>query len=360
MAEPSNVDEIDFPKQESPPQDHPHNEPRSSKRSQHSWLVVLIAIAVWIGANAGAIYYLDRYPANRAFWIIKEKWHRLAALEKPVDWMLLGDSSCNQGVVPSVWNKALHTRSINLCTIGNALLVDDVWMLSEHIERLGPPKNVMIIHVYDMWPRDFEVQLLGQMPLLFGFWDRMIPHVPISKHAAKDFFVGRYLPLYSQSESLKKVVRSALKDPTSVVHSDFHMDADGYMPWPRANPKMVVRDFREHQWIARRPFRISKPNREALDRLAELANTYKFNVYLSNSPMYEGGPRYPRLQQRLNKLFDTLDQWADKSPRVHVMRTIETYPAKAMLNFDHAIHPTAVDFTGRLARRVQASLESTP
>jgi hypothetical protein len=50
-------------------------------------------------------------------------------VDEPVDWLILGDSSVNQGVIPSIFEDEFGERAINLGTNGIMITLDDLWMI---------------------------------------------------------------------------------------------------------------------------------------------------------------------------------------------------------------------------------------
>ena len=70
-----------------------------------TWWKVLVELAgslvMLVCINLGMIWYLGNYTSNYGYWTIHQKWQLLEHLDQPVDWLILGDSSCNQGVMPA-------------------------------------------------------------------------------------------------------------------------------------------------------------------------------------------------------------------------------------------------------------------
>src|SRR5262245_9968724 len=91
---------------------------------------------------------------NLGYRVIQQKWEMLLDLKQPVDWIVLGESSGSEGVTPDIISQELGGKALNLCTIGNMLVVNDAWMLDKYIAKFGPPRGVVIVHVYDIWDRD--------------------------------------------------------------------------------------------------------------------------------------------------------------------------------------------------------------
>src|SRR5207253_10129783 len=141
------------------------------------WVLVCIIVA---GINLTLQWSLNRFPINSGHGLVQAKWNLLKRLPAPIDVLVLGDSSGNQGVVPQLLGAALGGTTINACTLADALIVNDAWMLDLYIRRLGPPKRVILVHVYDVWERDISYDVWAQIPLPWGFWSDLDPRLSLT------------------------------------------------------------------------------------------------------------------------------------------------------------------------------------
>ena len=162
--------------------------PIKSKEFVLSLIGTLIFVIIF---NFAAKLYLKENTTNRGYWLINKKWELLFKQKEPVDWLILGDSSCNQGVVPTIVNERLNTSSINLCTIGDMLSLDNSWMLEKYIQRVGVPKNILIVHVYDAWGRGINRPVFAQIPLNWGYWKQLEPKINFTKRETSQLFIHK-------------------------------------------------------------------------------------------------------------------------------------------------------------------------
>ncbi len=349
------TDETDIPRVDVPPRpDLPREKPTPSKWRHVAFVVASFVIAL-LATNEYASRYLGRYTSNRGYWIVHQKWELLEAQEEPVDWLILGDSSCNQGVMPQEWDKLTGGRSINLCSIGNMVTIDDAWMLERYIERHGPPKNVLIMHVYDMWHRDLNNALLGQIPLGYGFWNRFDPAVELTFDEWKSVVASRYLPLYSQNTSLKDAARKGLEQMSweAPFKRDFVMDEQGFMPWYTAYPRGVRGDVGGHlRFLRKSQFAMSADTRDGLRAIGELADEHKIAVHFVPSPVAQQLGRNPGFKKYRKALDTELGEFADAHDTVTHHPTVYQYPDGQMENADHVVFSAAKDLTRKLARDV--------
>lgn len=312
--------------------------------------VLVTAFVIVLGLNvlitiSGAVDRLDG-----GGYLIQEKWKILNSLDQPVDWVIVGDSSANQGVIPGQLGASLGGSAVNLATVGNLLLIDDVWMLDEYIGRLGAPKNVVIVHVYDMWRRDAQAAAFAKVPLAPGFWWSKKPSLSLSVSDSVELLAFRYLPLYQSKELLKRLV----KNPGKLLVSPRTIQPDGFTAVDEALPDEVESDYAVHKnFLAEQRYELSDANRQALDRLVELADSNGINVYIANSPIYEGLKADPNFQsyfENIQKLMIDLDA---RSPNIHyVLCNPPGFPKQSMTNIDHLTVEGAKSFTAQLTQSI--------
>ncbi|KYC41571.1 hypothetical protein WA1_16095 [Scytonema hofmannii PCC 7110] len=310
------------------------------------WVVILVIIA-----NFAAKWYLEKYTTNRGEWLIRAKWELLLNLQKPVDWLILGDSSCNQGVVPSVFNKVLNTTSINLCTIGNLTSLNDAWMLETYLKKFKPPQHILVVHVPEVWSRQFQTSLLAKIPLQWGDLQQLEPHLQLSFKQQLRILLEKYLPLYSSNRTLAKMVMFPLD--SFKISSNFKLEDDGFMIWNQANPSYVEQQKTEQiELLKNHEFQISSHNRLAIDKFIDLAEKFNFDIYLANSPIYKDLYENEQFQAYFNQVQKTLNAYADRTPRVHHIQKPITFAKEQMENADHVIYDAAKVYTKQLITEI--------
>lgn len=312
--------------------------------------VVVLTVLATVGVNALAGVALNELTTNRGYWLVHEKWSLLESLEAPVDWLLLGDSSCNQGVRPDVFEERLGETAVNLCTVGDLLAVNDAWMLERYIEEHGPPKHVLIVHVYDVWYRGLRFlnrqPLLAKIPLPWKFWEDLSPSVALDAKQERRLMLARYLPLWSENKTLA----SWLHHPSIVLDRDFGLTEDGFMPLEESNPKNVRKDSREHFAFTRTGRATMAPiNREALIAIDALAERHGFDVWIASSPVWEGVWRNQRFRAFFTATMKLIEDVAKGRPRMHVVLSRPlTFREDQMENVDHLTQDAAAIYTGRV------------
>jgi hypothetical protein len=309
-------------------------------------------IAFLVIFNVAAVVLLAVRPVNRGNWLVRAKWDLLDRTS-PVETLVLGDSSCNQGVVPAVLDAKLHTRSINLCTIGNMLAVNDAWMLDEYISAHGAPKRVVIVHVYDMWSRDADatfMRLLGKIPRGWGFWKRMTPALDLGISDLEDIVSSKFLPLHAETTSLQQWLTS----PGAAMRTRFAIDERGFMAVTEAAPKRVAQNLLKHE--RELPELTTEPtpiNHAALVALDELARTHHLDVTIALAPMVDELWAKAAMQRHVDGLRRAIRRMIGAGSPIRVLDGAPaTFTAAQMENVDHVVGDAARHYTEWLADKL--------
>ena len=332
-------------------------EPKLSGTWKKVLVEIFASLVLLFCINLGTNWYLGNYTYKFGYWTIHQKWWLLGDLNEPVDWLILGDSSCNQGVMPAYFENRLGESAVNLCTIGDLGVVNDLWMLEEYIDRFGAPKAVVIVHVYDIWARDINPVLFGQVPRRWGFWEQhtLGPSLFEDQKVRDQTFLERYVPLYSQSRTITTILRNSLLLQHNPFVAGWRLEADGFLPATEPHPEVVQQGALDHaRFAAENVFQISTLNDVAMQELIEIANAYQIEVYLVNSPVYEGLYAEPAYQSYLSGVQEKLAEFASDSLYVYHIAPVRAFPEELMQNPDHLILAGAEQYTDWLIDQILA------
>lgn len=326
--------------------------PRSPKLTQ----IILTLICPWLIfalVNVGANLYLKNFPENRGYWLIQQKWSMLLNLKQPVDWLVLGDSSCNQGVIPEILETQLSGKAINLCTIGDTIVLNNAWMLSKHIKKYGAPKNIILIQVYDVWAKEINWNVTSQTPLAWGYWNELEPSFDLGFAEKRKVFLSKYIPLYSQSTSFKELLAEGDR---LFIGKDYQLSKGGFMAVKDANSWEVEEDVRRHlKYTSKQPnFSFSSTNKKALEAIIKLSQEHDINIYLANSPIYDELYQNPDFRAYYNQVQTELTQISDRHKNIHyIMAQPMTFSKTEMQNADHLIASAAETYTKQLVNEIK-------
>lgn len=325
----------------------------SSKEIVFNVLGALIILLLLNGLANGFLTYLI---SQRSYFLASYKWNLLNQLEEPVDWLVLGDSSCNQGIIPEILSQTLDGAALNLCIFGPLLVFNNAWMLEQHIRQVGPPKNVVIIHVYDLWERDIGDETfahLSRIPVSPEKLQSFTPSLDLNIGHQLQWFSFRYLHLYTSSDTIADFLQNPVE--TFQEGREFTVTSSGFMPKYNPNPLDVEEDVPGHLAMIRdKTFEISEVNRRSLDAIRVLAEKHEFNVYFVSSPLYEELYNRPQFRRYFRKVRKGLKGFTRSSDRLHVvMDEPLTFDKHQMENVDHLIESAAKIYTQQVAEQIR-------
>ena len=311
------------------------------------------ALLLTVMVNFASVWYLFGNTSNVGYLLIRAKWAMLRGLNRPVDLLILGDSGGNQGVDPSLLKDRLGLSALNLCTIGDALALDDAWMLGEYINRFGAPRAILIIHSYDMWSRDKNIGVLSQVP---GRWWRWTPLADLTLKERVKVMLCRYAPLYAENRTLAEL----FQHPWAAFPSALKLNPDGFMAESTATPTRVVDDAAVHKAFVRENGPVlSDENRRALEWLAQTARKSHCDLFVANGPLYDSLCTDSAFQVYFARFRSAIADLAAGSDRFHyILSTPMTFPKEKMQSADHLAIAGAREYTARLAEVIDSVLST--
>jgi hypothetical protein len=315
-------------------------------------ILVVGALATVVVLNWSAERALHRYTTNIGYYLIVSKWELLESQRKPVDWLFLGDSSCNQAVRPDIIAAERGETALNLCTIGDMLAVDDAWMLGRYLREVGKPKHVVIVHVYDMWPRSadrLQQGLMAKIPLGWGFWERMDPPLALAAKHRTDLLLSRYVPLYAENITLGDWAMH----PSKMLAKRFRIDQGGYMRNDLARPKEVASDAAGHlRFVRGRKASLSAANRAAMGAIVKLSREHGVPVTMAMAPIVSTLWNEPAFRTFHGQIVDGLRKLGQAAQGRVVLAEPALFSADVMENADHLSHEPAAAYTRKLVAAV--------
>lgn len=331
-----------------------HHHPQTARR-----VIGMVAgtVAATILLNLTAFLVLAVMAPNRDAALLSAKWALLRRQNAPVDWLILGDSTGNQGVIPTLLARELRGGvALNLCTFANTLVVNDAWMLEQYVKQQGPPKRgIILIHAYDVYGRTPEclVPLLGAIDPSLRALGEKTPRLKLSLADKIGFYVGAYIPLYYRTETLKILL----------LHPQFwryhknrlpELTTDGFMSVRTPNPQEVKTDVQEHLLFLRKnPPVITPVNRQAITAIYTIARQHRVNLYIAMAPISDGLGNAPCYQEEVRFLDRTIRDLTSNYSINLFFQDPQLFPAHELANADHVIESAAVTYTVALARAIR-------
>ncbi|MGE0320889.1 MAG: hypothetical protein AB7K71_21280 [Polyangiaceae bacterium] len=346
-------------------------EPETSWRKVTQTVFSVLAVAVALNFVAGRC--LERYSTNLGYRLIAFKWRLLGEQDTPVDMLILGDSAGNQGYNPEYLRQRTGSTGLNLATLGNFGLVDDEWMLEEYVERVGTPKRLLLIHVYDAWYRRPQAGLFGVIPR----WraqsaeaERELRWKPGTRY---DLLENRLLPLYSQRQSLRDTLEFAFwrvvlnkadfarfrARDSRFPEADPVYHSDGYVEMCGALPRVVAADVSGHiRWLSRRPRpRLSGDNVRALQSMIAIAEKRDITLSIVPSPIANTLATRREFKRYVTGLDDNLRRLTRGHPKVQLITERFQGTPQQMQNADHLACEAVPAYMDWVAAQLKAADE---
>lgn len=332
-------------------------------------VVLIMAATVW-AANRGIGRYLDLHGTNLGYRYIAHKWRVLEKLDEPVDWLVLGDSSGSQAFDPEILAADRDLTAVNLGTIGNFGLTDDLWMLEEYIERFGPPDRVVLIHVYDVWRRRLDPKLLGRVPRDRAMSPEIVEKYGIDEEQLEQMWLVRYVRMYAERTSIRKALEltwhrltktdeelaELRKADRSLPEKEPELTDSGYVRMCGAIGKELRRDSAGHMKFLRKSrARISKDNREALQAIAALAEEHGFELDIVNGPLYDRLAAKREFEKYFKGIVTGLHKLTRGNPHVHIVESVYPVPSKHLQNVDHITCDGVPGYTRWVIAQIEAA-----
>jgi hypothetical protein len=316
---------------------------------------VLTVTVVIVGLNIFGLFFLMGHNVDSSLWLLRTKWERLLS-GPPVDWLILGDSSGNQGVDAGLFAEAMGP-AYNFCTFSNALLLNDEQMLEEYVKRNAAPKGVVLAHTYHVWHFPISPQVVAHVPVGFAALSEYLRFAPSKSDFLLEFFSCRWFPLYSQPYGYREL----FTDPGMAFAPRFPIDGWGFVPVDKPDTAYALQHWKHRAEDRRkRAYVITLENRVAATRICELAQTHGFDVYYAFTPLYEAALSDSLVLADCREELRILRGLETRYSRFHVLGGLP--PAEKlerMQYLDHVTLPAARDFTRSLVHQLKMRREGS-
>ena len=327
----------------------PEREPRAVKQLIGAFFGMLAL------ANVAALVGMTLQQTNFGYEVVQLKFSLADTVSEPVDWVFIGDSTCNQGISPRRFEELTGETALNLCTIGNLTVVGDAWVLERLIDNVGQPRRgVLLSHAYDVWMRDADGLGLIAAETDSSFeWRQSRALRPATFEELAQVAVGQYVPLVTRPESMHLLLYHLIR-PAPVRH----FDALGFMDAGAATPDRVVRDVAGHLAQEDDDFQLSDINRQALIAVDDIADV---PVFIVPAPMAGSLWAHDEIHRRVSDANAGVNEVASSRPGMQVVREEPwLYRDDQMHNADHIDGPTALLHTDAVVAALRGAEAFAP
>jgi hypothetical protein len=313
-------------------------------------LVAIGAGTIVVAVNLLAWAYLKTYPVNRGVSRVWQKWQMIEAQSAPSDVVIFGDSTCGQGIMPSVIEAKTGESALNLCTVANATAVNAAWQFEHYIGAVGAPRRAVFFFAHHLWERSADdlVTMFDQIPLERGFHRRLQPtldldfwsELEIATRPLRTMFVSNLSVDYVLSRELVALLRGQdIERADALVDLVAVEETQGYVGSNQANPERVTAQSRSSaEAYAAREFVMTPENEAALRAICAAGTANGVDVYLANSSISAMLYNDPGFRTFYDKMVTRLSQIVSECPAMkYIMKEPAQFPPEQMDNEDHVV-----------------------
>ena len=257
----------------------------------------LLPLAFFLILNLMLVAFFKIKNPNRGYEVIKKKWTLAQEYQGSIDWLVIGDSACNQGFNNKVFEQNIKGKSLNLCTIGDMLVWDDVWLLEQLIDRNQIPKNIILSHTYDVWQRSEIPELSFQQVPQLDFKTSL--DVPYKKNRFVQFF-----PIIYQV----KTIIHLLFNPGTLSKADLSYSTQGQQIITNHFKEKIKKDQKRHEATSESTFKISEENMEAFLKLIDLTKQNNIKLHYVHAPILENILDHSSFKNKYTQYINSINQ----------------------------------------------------
>ena len=316
--------------------------------------ILIIVFVFFITINFLTYFYLNKYTSNKGYFIVNKKWDIVTKTKKSknVKWLIVGDSSGNQGVSTDLFEDGFGGEAYNVCTLGDNTCLIDSWMIDYWIRKNGAPENILMVHVYDVWERSGNSFMFSQNPLTLAFTMSLKPDVfSISKKV--NLLFKKYFALYFQNNSVSRII----KTPRNLFREHYEMGEHGYMQSSVSKEEKVHEDIKGHLWNLRNrkeKMAFSNINKTSLNEIKRMVEENNINLFIANSPIAIELYSAKEYQHYFNEITSSLSNYCNESPKIHYINNPQMIFADTLMeNADHLIHSAALEYSNNLIQEIK-------
>ncbi len=340
------------------PVSKPPREIMPAARGTRMVVTGVIACALCAVLLVASNFVLAKYSSNAGHALISAKWELLESQERPVDVLVLGDSSANQGIDTEYLMAASGMSALNVATTAATGALNDLLMLERYIDRVGVPTCAIIGHAYDLWRRPLEYSLVKQIPVSDTLLRQRMKALGYGIDSRLRLFLARYLRAYNENESIKELLLYPWEARETAafekLNERFDVKPSGFYADRVASPTGVADDTRRHLDSMRAgPYVPAHENEQALKAIVDLAEKHEFRLYLANSALYSGLYGDEEFRAYLVDVNGFIADTISRSAYVtHLFAEPVLFDDDELESVDHLIATAARKFTRVLMREI--------
>jgi hypothetical protein len=308
---------------------------------KHGFVIsFLIAIVIVLLFNTAAYAYNQSQPmvtksgTDGPF----RSWVALQNLDKPVDTLLLGDSSCHYNLAWGAIADRLGGEVLNLGSNIYTSFLSDAYMLAAYIEKFGPPKNVVISRTSSGYATIHQVEFVVNVPLPWAYWDYYQLPPSWKKGETLEAFIDKFCVLYSYADILQERLLEpwTLFDHAVVPRVTPHTYSSG-----DSSPQLEMDVATRTPDYYFKNFYASDDTVASVKYMSDLARQYHFQLYFVLQPEWKKAVEAGLRDEMLAEQREFLSEYTDPT-YVHIVeQSSQTLFTKDQLHNPNHLRPAA-------------------
>lgn len=298
--------------------------------------VMLVLVLLF---NTLAYQYFQLFPPSTTDFRQWDSFKGIQNLNKPVDTLLLGDSTCATNLDTGAFADRLGGPAIDLSLYGGMSVITDAWLLTDYIQKFGSPKNVVLSRLSYGYSNSHTVELMATPPLPWAYWDNLGVTPEWKEGELSQLFITKYLVLYSYND----VFRNRISKFWKMFHVTRRpvVPSNTYTRGSSAKPETMNLTTKQPGSLFSK-FKPCSDATRALRYMSDLAREKHFQLYFVFQPEWDEAINSGLRQPILDAQVKYLTQFTDPE-YVHIVRndsltfTKEQFQNAAHLRpgFDH-------------------------
>jgi hypothetical protein len=314
---------------------------------------LVVALIFVLACNLGGYKYLQAQPIySDAQGEVIRAWLGIKKLNKPVDILLLGDSSCLNNLAPGAVADRLGGRVINLGNNAGSTLLMDAWMLSAYIGKYDAPRAVVVARTSIGYAMKHKIEFMTNPLLPWDYWDEYGAVPEWEDGEVRELFIQKYGILHSDADILRERLLK-IWDLFDYGLNPRHISYNYSAGCPLLKQDMDISTRTPSMYFIK--FCASEDSTNAIECMTRLARQYHFQLYFTLQAEWDEAVNAGLRSEYLNTQKKYLSQFTDET-YVHVVEQLPRtlFTKEQMQSVNHLWHGSEKIYTEEIVNGITA------
>lgn len=341
----------------------------TSNFKKYSTVIICLATILVIEITTYGIFN-SLLPRNPTTMNVYSRYQLAKTANKPVDILILGDSSCGSAISASQLGQQLNKKVVALNTGARTALMGNYFILEEYLNVNEPPEKLLIMFVYDVWPRSLSDWAIVQV-INLNFRDKIWSLLNSPGLEGYQFFLESTVKFLQPSRLYKWEYKRLIGSGMSI--SEYRQNGEKYLEESIErlyNPLIPTEDEEEEMFykpdqiekdlekqikkVKSTEFNVSKLNEMYMEKIIEICMQNGIEVYYIPHVVHSGFYNDPDGKLRLQAIRSFLRNYEVNYPNFKVLIEHYLVSTEGLSNsIDHANRNTRKVFTNIVAEELK-------